>query len=150
MPLNLQLPNDVTIQSVQELAWNDVAIDFLLHQVAAEEFAATATALVASASAPTLQGLCSGGLNGGGSQASIPRRSLRPATRASRDLPGIGHIIPTYGLGAAATLQLPDQTHSKGVSITCLDRVPEQIPRTIYKGRFNGQRYSGNYGAECH
>jgi glyoxylase-like metal-dependent hydrolase (beta-lactamase superfamily II) len=45
MPLNLQLPNDVTIQSVQELAWNDVAIDFLLHQVAAEEFAATATAL---------------------------------------------------------------------------------------------------------
>jgi hypothetical protein len=56
MPLNLELPNAVTIQSVQELAWNDVAIEFLLHQVAAEEFAATATALVASASAPTLQG----------------------------------------------------------------------------------------------
>jgi len=45
MAVNLQLPNDVTIQSVQELAWNDVAIDFLLHQVVAEEFAATATAL---------------------------------------------------------------------------------------------------------
>ena len=45
MAVNLQLPNDVTIQSVQELAWNDVAIDFLSHQVAAEEFAATTTAL---------------------------------------------------------------------------------------------------------
>ena len=56
MAVSLQLPNDVTIQSVQELAWNDVAIGFLLHQIAAEEFAATATALVASASAPTLQG----------------------------------------------------------------------------------------------
>ncbi len=45
MALNLQFPNDVTIQSVQELEWNDLALDFLLHQVAAEEFAATSTAL---------------------------------------------------------------------------------------------------------
>jgi len=44
MAINLQLSPDVCIQSVQELEWNDVAIEFLLHQIAPEDVAATATA----------------------------------------------------------------------------------------------------------
>lgn len=44
MPLDIALPNDVSIRSVQELPWNDVDVGFLFPKLASEEFAATATA----------------------------------------------------------------------------------------------------------
>lgn len=44
MTINLQLPNDLTIQSVQEAPWNDIDLGFMFPQLSVEEFAATATA----------------------------------------------------------------------------------------------------------